>query len=43
MVTFPIIPTFNKDNKYYTDGFLNPYDGLENDWILKFMHENRVK
>jgi|LakMenE01Jun11ns_1017448.scaffolds.fasta_scaffold8646019_2 hypothetical protein len=24
--TFSIIPTFNNDGKYYTLGFLNPFD-----------------
>lgn len=38
LVTYPIIPTFNKDNKYYSDAFYTPYEGLSNDYILKGYH-----
>ena len=29
--TYPILPRFNTDGKCYTPGFVNPYEGLEED------------
>jgi hypothetical protein len=37
-LTYPILPTFNRDSKFYSDAFFMPYDGLKDDEILKDYH-----
>ena len=41
--TYSILPTFNNDERFYSQAFITPYDGTEDDCKMWTQHETKMR